>query len=82
VAGYRLTLKSPEEALDALLDANPGLDRAEQQAQLRALRPAFSPPGRLRPAILRAWAAWDLQHGILDRPIDPDDAFGGPEYRR
>jgi NitT/TauT family transport system substrate-binding protein/putative hydroxymethylpyrimidine transport system substrate-binding protein len=69
-------------ALDALLAANPSLDRDEQRAELRLLLPAFSPPGRLRAAVLRKWAAWDHSHGILDRRIDPDDAFGGSEYKR
>ena len=77
-AGYRLTVKSPRDALDALVAANPGLDRAEQEAQLDALLPAFSPPGRLRPAVLRSWAAWDLKHGLLTRPLDPGDAFALP----
>ena len=74
-AGYALTLHSPAAGLEALLAANPGLDRAEQRAQLRLLLPAFAPPGRLRPGALRGWARWDLRHGILDRAIDPRQAF-------
>ena len=27
------------------------------------------------PAILRAWAAWDLRHGLLERPLDVSRAF-------
>jgi putative hydroxymethylpyrimidine transport system substrate-binding protein len=73
--GYRATLQDPSAALNALLDANPGLDRAEQQAQLRVLLPAFSPPGRLRPAALAAWARWDAEHGILARPLAIGPAF-------
>ena len=80
-AGYRLTIRSPAAALDALLEANPELDRDEQGAQLRLLLPAFAPPGRLRPRVLDRWANWDLEHGILARRLDPEDAFGGPEYR-
>jgi putative hydroxymethylpyrimidine transport system substrate-binding protein len=81
-AGYRAVIRDPASALDALLAANPSLDRDEQRAELRLLLPAFSPPGRLRAAVLRKWAAWDHSHGILDRRIDPDDAFGGSEYKR
>lgn len=72
--GYAYSTRHPERALDDLLAAVPALDRAEQAAQLRAL-------GRdLRPApfdrdVLEAWAAWDLEHGILERPLDVDAAF-------
>jgi putative hydroxymethylpyrimidine transport system substrate-binding protein len=72
--GYAYATRHPERALDDLLAAVPSLDRGEQAAQLRAL-------GRdLRPApfdrdVLRAWAAWDLEHGILERPLDVDAAF-------
>jgi len=74
VRGYAYATRHPERALDDLLAAVPSLDRAEQAAQLRAL-------GRdLRPApfdrdVLMAWAAWDLEHGILKRPLDVDAAF-------
>ena len=72
--GYAYATSHPERALDDLLAAVPSLDRSEQAAQLRAL-------GRdLRPApfdrdVLTAWAAWDLEHGILKRPLDVDAAF-------
>ena len=75
--GYRLTMRRPAAGLDALLGANPSLDRAEQRAELRLLLPAFAPPGRLRPAALRGWASWDLRHGILDRRFDLQNAFAG-----
>lgn len=76
-AGYALTLDSPSAGLDALLAANPGLDRGEQAAQLRLLLPAFDPPGQLRPAALRGWANWDRRHGILSRPLDLQATFPG-----
>ncbi len=75
--GYRLTMRRPTVALDALLAANPSLDPAEQRAELRLLLPAFAPPGRLRPTALRGWAGWDVRHGILARRIDPKGAFAG-----
>jgi putative hydroxymethylpyrimidine transport system substrate-binding protein len=72
--GYDFATKNPEEALDDLLAAAPALDRAEQQAQLDALL-ADLRPAPFDPAILRAWAAWDLEHGLLDEPIDVEEAF-------
>ena len=43
------------------------------------MRPAFGPsPGRLDPAALRAWAAWDVRFGILRRPVDVRAAFSSP----
>jgi putative hydroxymethylpyrimidine transport system substrate-binding protein len=73
--GYRFALRNPGAALDDLLAASPGLDRADQQAQLRMLLPAFRPPGGFDPTILRAWAAWDRKHGILKHPLDVATAF-------
>ena len=73
--GYALVLRHPDEGLGALLAANPALEEGEQRAQLRVLLPALSPPGRLDPAALRAWAAWDLEHGIVDRAVDVGRAF-------
>jgi NitT/TauT family transport system substrate-binding protein/putative hydroxymethylpyrimidine transport system substrate-binding protein len=72
--GYRFATARPERALDDLLDAAPELDRAEQAAQLRVLRPDLA-PAPFDPGVLRAWAAWDLDHGILGRPLDIGRAF-------
>ncbi len=72
--GYELATDEPEVALDALLAAVPGLDRADQAAQLRALGDDLR-PASFDPAVLRAWAAWDLKHGLLERPLDVEDAF-------
>jgi putative hydroxymethylpyrimidine transport system substrate-binding protein len=75
--GYALAERRPAGALDDLLAADPTLDRAEQQAQLQALLPALQPaPFDL--AVLREWAAWDLGHGLLERPFDVDAAFHLP----
>ncbi len=72
--GYAGAAARPSRALDDLLAANPGLDRAEQEAQLRALA-ADIRPAPFDPAVLRAWAAWDLRHGLLRRPLDVEAAF-------
>jgi len=72
--GYAYATRHPERALDALLAAVPGLDRGEQAAQLRALGRDLQPAPFDRD-VLRAWAAWDLEHGILERPLDIDAAF-------
>ena len=72
--GYRLATDRPAQALDDLLAEVPSLDRANQAAQLRALRPDLR-PAPFDPAVLRAWAAWDLEHGLLERPLDVDAAF-------
>jgi ABC-type nitrate/sulfonate/bicarbonate transport system substrate-binding protein len=73
-AGYELTVEEPERALDDLLAANPALDRAEQQAQLNALLPDLR-PAPFDPKLLREWSSWDVQHGLLDAPVDIDEAF-------
>ena len=72
--GYDYATRHPERALDDLLAAVPSLDRAEQAAQLRALGPDLRPSPFDRD-VLRAWAAWGLEHGILERPLDLDAAF-------
>ncbi len=72
--GYELTVARPRRALDDLLAAVPGLDRAEQRAQLAALLPDLSPLP-FDPAVLRAWARWDLAHGLLERPLAVGAAF-------
>jgi ABC-type nitrate/sulfonate/bicarbonate transport system substrate-binding protein len=72
--GYELTEKSPKSALDDLLAADPSLDRADQEAQLEALLPDLQ-PRPFDPAVLREWAAWDLEHGLLERPLDISKSF-------
>jgi putative hydroxymethylpyrimidine transport system substrate-binding protein len=72
--GYELAFEHPARVLDDLLAAVPSLERADQAAQLRALRPDLHPT-RFDPQVLREWAAWDLEHGLLERPLDVDEAF-------
>ncbi len=75
--GYELVGDDPEQALDELLTAVPSLDRPEQAAQLKALLPDLR-PAPFDPAVLHAWARWDLEHGLLKRPLDVDAAFEEP----
>jgi putative hydroxymethylpyrimidine transport system substrate-binding protein len=72
--GYAFVEHDPEQALDDLLAADPALDRSEQQAQLDALLPDLG-PAPFRRDVLDRWAAWDLQHGLLERPLDVGSAF-------
>jgi putative hydroxymethylpyrimidine transport system substrate-binding protein len=72
--GYELAFARPGQALEELLAAAPGLDRADQAAQLKALRPDLH-PAPFDAGVLREWAAWDLEHGLLERPLDVGEAF-------
>jgi NitT/TauT family transport system substrate-binding protein/putative hydroxymethylpyrimidine transport system substrate-binding protein len=72
--GYAYAVAHPAAALDDLLAADPALDRIEQRAQLAALGPDLR-PAPFDPAVLHAWAAWDLEHGLLKQPPDIDAAF-------
>ncbi|HET9154736.1 MAG TPA: ABC transporter substrate-binding protein [Solirubrobacterales bacterium] len=74
--GYEATEERPEAALSDLLAANKslGLSRAEQKAQLNVLLPDLHPEP-FDPSVLQAWAAWDLQHHLLEKPLDVKQAF-------
>jgi ABC-type nitrate/sulfonate/bicarbonate transport system substrate-binding protein len=72
--GYASAVSDPDAALDDLLAADPSLDRADQEAQLAALLPVLAPrPFDAR--ALREWAAWDLEHGLLEKPLSVEQAF-------
>ncbi|HSS42522.1 MAG TPA: ABC transporter substrate-binding protein [Solirubrobacterales bacterium] len=72
--GYAFAEKDPGAALDDLLAANPELERAEQQAQLKVLLPILH-PAPFDQTVLDEWAAWDLKHGLLEKPLDVEQAF-------
>jgi putative hydroxymethylpyrimidine transport system substrate-binding protein len=72
--GYAFTEAHPAQALGDLLAADPALERDEQAAQLKVLLPDLHPLP-FDPAVLREWAAWDLGHGLLKRPLDVGAAF-------
>ncbi|HEX2393522.1 MAG TPA: ABC transporter substrate-binding protein [Solirubrobacterales bacterium] len=75
--GYGFAEQHPDQALADLLAANDSLNRADQAAQLKVLLPDLH-PDPFDPAILKAWAAWDLEHGLLERPLDVGSAFEQP----
>jgi putative hydroxymethylpyrimidine transport system substrate-binding protein len=75
--GYRHAVVRPERALEDLTELSPGLDRAEQAAQLRVLLPDLH-PSSFDQAVLRAWAHWDLEHGLLTEPLAVGEAFRFP----
>jgi len=77
--GYREARIDPESAVSAMLAADPSLDREALLAQLDAVQTAFTSGarafGELRPAVLREWAAWDEEFGILREAPDVERAF-------
>jgi putative hydroxymethylpyrimidine transport system substrate-binding protein len=72
--GYEFALAHPGKALDDLLAEVPSLDRGDQAAQLHALLPDLH-PAPFDPGVMREWAGWDLEHGLLDRPLDVETSF-------
>lgn len=72
--GYEFAVAHPAQALADLVAEVPSLNLAEQRAQLKVLLPDLR-PAPFDPAVLRAWARWDLKHGLLERPLALDEAF-------
>jgi putative hydroxymethylpyrimidine transport system substrate-binding protein len=75
--GYKFTALQPAKALRDLLAANPSLDEADQQERLTVVASSMHAVP-FRPGVLREWAAWDLENGILERPLDVRAAFDLP----
>jgi len=72
--GYAFAESDPGAALGDLLASDPSLDRADQEAQMKSLLPVLAP----RPfdfEVLREWADWDFQHGLLEKPLGVEQAF-------
>jgi NitT/TauT family transport system substrate-binding protein/putative hydroxymethylpyrimidine transport system substrate-binding protein len=72
--GYRFTEAHPSRSLADLLAADPSLQRADQQAQLKVLLPALT-PNPFKPRVLGEWAAWALEHGLLPNKLRVNEAF-------
>jgi putative hydroxymethylpyrimidine transport system substrate-binding protein len=77
--GYTEVQADPEAAVQTMTEAVDGLDGAALSAELDAVLEAFSAgarfPGELRADVLREWARWDVEFGILDRAPDVAAAF-------
>jgi ABC-type nitrate/sulfonate/bicarbonate transport system substrate-binding protein len=75
--GQAEVVADPEAALADLLEAVPELSPADQRAQLDALlaADAIGPGVALDASVLRRWARWDAEHGIVDRPPPIERAF-------
>ncbi|MBS1678419.1 MAG: ABC transporter substrate-binding protein [Actinobacteria bacterium] len=72
--GYAFTESHPQKALDDLLAADKGLERADQAAQLKVLLPALRPTP-FNESVLREWSAWASSHGLLPEPLEVRSAF-------
>ncbi len=77
--GYGEAQRDPESAVAAMLAVEPRLDQGALAAELDAVDEAFTAGaqgfGQLRPDVLRAWARWDVEFGILSEPVDIRRAF-------
>jgi ABC-type nitrate/sulfonate/bicarbonate transport system substrate-binding protein len=72
--GYGEAQTDPESAVATMVAEEPELDADALAAEFDAVAPAFTAGardfGQLRPAVLEAWADWDVEFGILDeRPV-------------
>ncbi|MEX2108272.1 MAG: ABC transporter substrate-binding protein [Solirubrobacterales bacterium] len=76
--GYGFAQAHPGRALDDLVASVPTLDRAEQAAQMQVLRGALGGSPWFHPHILEEWSRWDVEHGLLKRPVDIEAAFDLP----
>ena len=77
--GYGEAQRDPESAVAAMRAAEPRLDAEALTAELDAVDEAFTAGarafGELRPGVLREWASWDVEFGLLREPPDVDRAF-------
>jgi putative hydroxymethylpyrimidine transport system substrate-binding protein len=80
-AGYELARRDPARAVNALVRANPSLDRRLQLASVRATLPAFFPADRRKPfgwqdpAQWTRYGAWMLDNQLVQRPPDAGRAL-------
>ena len=72
--GYNFAVSEPQRALGDLLAANPSLERADQQAQLKVLLPSLKPLP-FNQAVLKEWSAWASEHELLPKPADVKKTF-------
>ncbi len=75
--GTEAALADRPAAVDEIVAASDS-DRALVAAQLAAVAPALRPPLTLDFAVLRAWASFDVDFGILERRPDVGKLFDQP----
>ncbi len=79
VRGYGVAVTDPTAGASALESQVPGLDSQLVAAELAVERPSFRAAdgaiGELSPAVLRAWAAWEVRFGIVGRRPDVGQMF-------
>ena len=77
--GHEALRKDPQPALDGLLAADPGLDRATQKAMIDATLPVFFPDAESAPwgfqdvAEWQAYADWMFDNDLVEREIDVEE---------
>ena len=72
--GYAFAEAHPNQGLQDLVIANPELEPADEAAKLHVLLP-FLRPHPFDTKVLNEWAAWDLRHHLLEKPLIVDQAF-------
>jgi putative hydroxymethylpyrimidine transport system substrate-binding protein len=78
--GYRLVQSDPAAGVDALLKANPDLEREPTAASVRATLPVFFPAGKddpygwQDPVQWAAYEGWMRSNGLLKRPVQGERA--------
>lgn len=79
--GHEAVRKDVDTGVDALVKANPDLDRKLQRAQIQATLPVFFPTGKDRPfgfqdpAAWRRYAAWMAENELLPSTQTSERAF-------
>jgi putative hydroxymethylpyrimidine transport system substrate-binding protein len=79
--GHEALRADPAKAVDALVEADPGLDRALQLAQVKATLPVFFPRDKTKPygwqdpVAWKRYTQWMLDHHLIDSPAGANRAF-------
>lgn len=75
--GHETLRDDPQAGVDALIDANPDLDREDTQAQVEATLPAFFPTQEDRPfgwqdtSLWGRYGGWMDENGLLEQTPSP-----------
>ncbi|MGE5409210.1 MAG: ABC transporter substrate-binding protein, partial [Syntrophothermus sp.] len=75
IRGYEDVLRNPEQGIEALVDANPGVNRELAEESLRAYLPLFrgeaSRYGIFEPEAIRGLSRFMVENGLSRSPISP-----------